>query len=102
MREHLEEGHSSPATTPRAEGDASTASVLSCRGALVSRHADVYRGVPRGERARSQKPLMARAKPMSSHGEIGVHDVMDSEESLSLCHRREAPHVSFALARRLV
>jgi hypothetical protein len=33
---------------------------------------------------------------MSSTGEQIVHDVVDREEPLSVCHRFEAPHVALA------
>jgi hypothetical protein len=59
-------------------------------------------GVPRNERARAQKALMAGAKPMSSNGEQVANDIVDREESLGVCHRFEAPHVALALPRRLV
>ncbi len=48
-------------------------------------------GVPRNERARAQKSLMAGAKPMSSNGEQVANDVVDREEPLGLCRRFEAP-----------
>jgi hypothetical protein len=35
---------------------------------------------PRGERARTQKSLMAGPKPMSPNGEKVAHDVVDCEE----------------------
>src|SRR6202521_2784694 len=59
-------------------------------------------GAPRGERARTQKSLMARPKPMSPNGEQIAHDVMDCEKPLGLCRRFETPHVTLASARRLV
>jgi len=43
-------------------------------------------GVPRNERARSQKALVAGAKPMSSNGEQVANDIVDCEESLGVCH----------------
>src|SRR6266850_3851768 len=57
---------------------------------------------PRGERARTQKSLMAGPKPMSPNGEKVAHDVVDCEEPLGLCRRFETPHVALASARRLV
>jgi hypothetical protein len=59
-------------------------------------------GVPRRERARAQKALMAGAKSMSSNGEQVANGIVDREESLGVCHRFEAPHVALALPRRLV
>jgi hypothetical protein len=59
-------------------------------------------GAPRGERARTQKSLMAGPKPMSPNDEQVAHDVVDREESLSLCRRLETPHLALAQARRMV
>ena len=59
-------------------------------------------GAPRGERARTQKSLMAGPKPMSPNGEQVAHNVVDREEPLGLCRRFETPHVALASARRLV
>jgi CheY-like chemotaxis protein len=59
-------------------------------------------GVPRNERARAQKSLMAGAKPMSSNGEQVANDVVDREEPLGLCHRFKAPHIPLAPPGRLV
>jgi hypothetical protein len=53
-------------------------------------------GVPRNERARAQKSLMAGAKPMSSNGEQVANDVVD------LRHRFKAPHMPLAPPGRLV
>jgi hypothetical protein len=60
------------------------------------------RGVPRNERARTQKSLMASTELMSSNREQVVNGVVDREEPLGLCHRFESPHVALALAGRLV
>jgi hypothetical protein len=60
------------------------------------------RGVPRNERARAQKSLMAGTELMSSNGEQVANGVMDREEPLGLCSRFEAAHVALALAGRLV
>jgi hypothetical protein len=45
------------------------------------------RGVPRNERARAQKSLMAGTELMSSNGEQVANGVVDREEPLGLCHR---------------
>jgi len=42
----------------------------------------------------AQKSLMASAKPMSANSEQVAHDVLDREESLGVCHRFEASHVT--------
>jgi len=53
-------------------------------------------GAPRGERARTQKSLMAGSKPMSPNVEQVAHDVVDREERLGLCRRFETPQVALA------
>jgi hypothetical protein len=60
------------------------------------------RSVPRNERARAQKSLMAGTELMSSNGEQVANGVVDREEPLGLCHRLEAPQVALASTRRLV
>ena len=45
---------------------------------------------------------MAGAKPMSSNGEQVANGVVNREEPLGLRHRFESPHVTLALAGRLV
>ena len=60
------------------------------------------RGVPRHERTRAQKSLMAGAEPMASNGEQVANGVVDREEPLGLCDRFESPHVALALAGRRV
>jgi hypothetical protein len=60
------------------------------------------RGVPRDERARAQKSLMAGAEMMSSNGKQVANGVVDREEPLGLCYRFGAPHVALAPTRRLV
>ena len=59
-------------------------------------------GVPRHERARAQKSLMAGTELMSSNGEQVANGVVDRKKPLGLCHRFESPHVAFALASPLV
>ena len=56
-------------------------------------------GVPRNERARAQKSLMAGTELMSSNREQVVNGVVDRREPLALCHRFESPHVALALGR---
>jgi hypothetical protein len=53
-------------------------------------------GVPRTERTRAQKSLMAGAEPMASNGEQVANGVVDREKPLGLCHRFEAPHMPLA------
>src|SRR5215510_11167879 len=60
------------------------------------------RNVPRNERARAQKSLMAGTELMSSNGEQVANRVVNREEPLGLCHRFESPHVALARSGRLV